>query len=93
MAPGFLDHASPTERVELVGGFAATAVAIVSTAAAAIVAAEVVRGLRLYLGSFDECNPSACVPCFFFFHASAIDLVHLNAMVAALPGDRPTWSG
>jgi hypothetical protein len=48
------------------------------------------KGLRLYLGSFDECNLSACVPCFFFFHASAIDLVHLNAVVVALPGDQLT---
>ena len=47
----------------------------------------VVRGLRLYLGSFDECNPLACVPCLFFFHVSAIDLVHLNAVAMALLGD------
>ena len=31
MAPRFLDHASPTERAELVGGFAAATAATVAT--------------------------------------------------------------
>ena len=90
MVPGFLDHANQAERAELVGGFAATTTAtIVAAVNVKDILRVVARGLRLYLGSFAECNPSSCVPCFFFFHTSAVDHAHLNAVVVALLVDRP----
>jgi hypothetical protein len=34
----------------------------------------VAKGFRLYLGSFDECNPLPCVSCFFFFCGQSLVL-------------------